>query len=147
MFTDGNLDPFGCLAPQYLRSISSFCSPVRGNRRSDARVFVQPVSPFALPVLLCPEDALGSPKFPANPSCIRPALRPRLGLCARLLRRFGVAPGHYDAKGPRNLITYAAQSHGFCTGCLRFVPPSWTTTQNSLPVVSHTLPGGPFHAH
>ena len=31
---------------------------------------------------------------------------------------------------------FEAQSHGFGTGCLRFVPPSRTTTQNSLPGVA-----------
>jgi hypothetical protein len=32
-------------------------------------------------------------------------------------------------------MTFEALSHGFGHHCLRFVPPSWTTTQNSLPVV------------
>ena len=35
---------------------------------------------------------------------------------------------------------FEAQSHGFGTGCLRFVPPSRTTTQNSLPGVT-SVPG------
>src|SRR5439155_24288164 len=33
------------VAPPYLGLISNFRSPSRGNRRVDARVFVQPVSP------------------------------------------------------------------------------------------------------
>jgi uncharacterized protein YbdZ (MbtH family) len=31
-------------------------------------------------------------------------------------------------------MTFEARSHGFGHDCLRFVPSSWTTTQNSLPV-------------
>ena len=88
-----------------------------------------------LPVL-CPKDAFGSPKFPANPSCICPVLRLRPGLHARLSRRFGVVPRTARRRRPQRLSSFEAQSHGFCTGCLRFVPSSRTTTQNSLPVVS-----------
>ena len=57
-----------------------------------------------------------------------------------------VLPSHSKkSKAPTNMNTFEAQSHGFCTDCLRFVPPSRTTTQNSLPVVSQTLPGGFSH--
>jgi hypothetical protein len=136
-----------CLAPQYPRSISGFRSPEQGNRCSAARVFVQPVYPLLFRCSLRPEDALGSPKFPANPSCIRPALRPRLGLHARLLAAFRCCPRALRRQRPQKDITHAAQSHGFCTRCLRFVPPSRTTTQNSLPVASQALPGGFSHPH
>jgi len=55
------------------------------------------VSPSA-PVF-SPKDAFGSPKFPANPSCICPALRPRPDLRARLLRRFGVVLAQQEGEG------------------------------------------------
>src|SRR5918996_4452707 len=60
------------VAPPYLGLISSFRSPSRGNRRADARVLFDRSHPL-LPVF-CPKDAFGSPKFPANPSCICPVL-------------------------------------------------------------------------
>src|SRR5262245_58670514 len=47
-----------------------------------------------------------------------------------------MAPAPHDGEGPSDRKDFGAPSHGFCTGCLRFVPPSRTTTQNSLPVVS-----------
>jgi hypothetical protein len=52
-----------------------------------------------LPVL-CPKDAFGSPKFPANPSCICPVLRLRPGLHARLWRRFGVVLAQQEGEDP-----------------------------------------------
>jgi hypothetical protein len=35
------------------------------------------------------------------------------------------------------MINFGAQSHGFGTGCLRFVPSSLMTTQDSLPGVAN----------
>jgi len=40
--------------------------------------------------------------------------------------------------------TFGVLSHGFCTRCLRFVPPSLTTTQDSLPAGCQPLPDGTF---
>ena len=40
------------------------------------------------------------------------------------------------------MIAFVAQSHGLSTGCLRFVPPSLATTQNSLPGFGQSFPGG-----
>jgi hypothetical protein len=88
----------------------TFLSSARGNHRSDARVFVQPVSPSVLPVLLRPEGALVSPKSPANPSCIRPGLRPRLSLCARLLTALRCCPRTLRRRRPQLFITYATRS-------------------------------------
>jgi hypothetical protein len=133
------------VAPPYLRLISSLRSPSRGNRRADTRVLWNRSHPL-LPVF-CPKDAFGSPKFPVNPSCIGPALRLRSGLHARLMTAFRYGPRTARRRRPQRFSTFEAQSHGFCTGCLRFVPPSRTTTQNSLPVVSQTFPDGLFHAH
>jgi hypothetical protein len=50
----------------------------------------------------CPKDAFGSPKFPANPSCICPVLRLRPGLHARLSRRFGVVLAQQEGEDPSN---------------------------------------------
>ena len=85
--------PFVSVAPQYLRSISSFRSPVRGNRRADARVLFNRSHPLLFRCFR-PKDAFGSPKFPANPSCICPALRLRPGLHARLSSGASVLPPH-----------------------------------------------------
>ena len=74
------------------RGDSIFRSPPRGYRRADARVLFDRCHP--LPSGICPKDAFGSPKFPANPSCIRPALRLRPGLHARHLNGASVLPPH-----------------------------------------------------
>ena len=41
-------------------------------------------------------------------------------------------------------MTFEALSHGFSHGCLRFVPPSRATTQNSLPVADRPFRVGLF---
>jgi hypothetical protein len=132
------------IAPRYLGLILRLRSLGRENRRLNAWALLTGI---ALAPVFVLKDTFGSPKFPANPSCICPALRLRPGLHARLVTAFRYCPRAVGRRGPRRGITFEAQSHGFCTGCLRFVPPSRTTTQNSLPVVSQTFPGGLFHAH
>jgi len=59
---------------------------------------------LCLPVS-CPKDAFGSPKFPANPSCICPVLRLRPGLYARLSRRFGVVLAQQDGEDPSDALS------------------------------------------
>jgi hypothetical protein len=49
-----------------------------------------------------------------------------------------------EIEGTGNKGLFEAQSHGFDAGCLRFVPPSLTTTQNSLPVVANLSGSGLF---
>ena len=44
-----------------------------------------------------------------------------------------VAPDAMTTKAPAIWPCCEALSHGFCTRCLRFVPPLLTTTQDSLP--------------
>ena len=51
-------------------------------------------------------------------------------------------PGHWDEEGLRDIAAFGALSHGLSTGCLRFVPPSLATTQNSLPGGGQSFPGG-----
>ena len=52
-------------------------------------------------------------------------------------RHFGAAPPSDNGEGLSHLKSFEAQSHSFSTRCLRFVPPSLATTQNSLPVVAN----------
>ena len=131
------------VAPQYLGLISAFRSPVRGNRRASARVFVQPVHPRFR--CLRPKDAFGSPKFPANPSvplpCSRTPVGPRASLCTAL-RCW--SPQNATSRTPDDDMSFVALSHGLSTGCLRFVPPSRTTTQNSLPAADRPFRVGFF---
>jgi hypothetical protein len=76
------------------------------------------------------------PSSQGTPLCLCPVLRPRSDLHASPQRRLGTTPANLTTKAPTN-ITFGAQSHGFSTGCLRFVPSSRTTTQNSLPGVAN----------
>jgi hypothetical protein len=82
------------------------------------------------------------PSSQGTPLCLCPVLRPRSDLHASPQRRLGTTPANLTTKAPTN-ITFGAQSHGFSTGCLRFVPSSRTTTQNSLPGVA-SLSGWDF---
>ena len=51
-------------------------------------------------------------------------------------------PGGQDYEGSNIDDFFEAQSHGFSTRSIRFVPPSLTTTQCSLPAGGQPLPGG-----
>ncbi len=53
------------------------------------------------------------------------------------LTAFWCCPRWSDGEDSRDTIYFEAQSHGLSTGCLRFVPSSQTTTQNSLPEVAN----------
>ena len=69
------------VVPQYLGLIFNFRSPLRENRRPDARVLFDRCHPL-LPVF-DPKDAFGSPKFPANSFDLCHVLGPRSVPCAR----------------------------------------------------------------
>src|SRR6185503_15690725 len=45
-------------------------------------------------------------------------------------------PNATTRRASNSLKSFEALSHSFSTGCLRFVPPLLTTTQNSLPAVA-----------
>ncbi len=124
----------GHVAPPYLRLISCVRSTSRGNRRCVAWVLLCRCHP--LPAFR-PEDVLGSPKFPGNPSvpllCSQTPAEPP---CLAILRHFGVVPPPDNGEDLSDLKSFEAQSHSFSTHCLRFVPSLLTTTQNSLPVVA-----------
>ena len=51
--------------------------------------------------------------------------------------RSGAAPAGIKAKAPAISQYFEAQSHGFCTRCIRLRPPSLTTLQCSLPGGCH----------
>jgi len=120
------------VAPRYLGFGSLVRSSSRGNHRADARVLLNRFHP-PLPVR-CPKDTFGSPKFPANPSDLCRALGLRLVPCARSIAALGCCPRKLLPRGHQTILTFVARSHGLSHGCLRFVPSSRTTTQNSLPV-------------
>jgi hypothetical protein len=91
---------------------------------------------FTLPVFGL-KETYGSPKFPGNPSVSLPCSQtptepPRLAFTA-----LWCCPRRQNNEGLDDSISFEAQSHGFDTGCLRFMPPSLATTQNSLPVVAN----------
>src|SRR5208337_2997998 len=46
-------------------------------------------------------------------------------------------PRELHGEGSSNKYPFETQSHGFGIRYLRFVPPSWATTQDSLPVVAN----------
>ena len=58
------------------------------------------------------------------------------------LRRFDSAPAVQTTKAPTSGHYFEAQSHGFSSRSIRFVPASLPTTQCSLPAGGQPLPGG-----
>ena len=74
------------------------------------------------------------PGFQRTPLCICPALKPRQSHTHQAIAVVRCCPRFIDNEGLHNKTCFVAQSHGFCTHCLRFVPPLLTTTQDSLPV-------------
>ena len=84
------------IAPRALGLTPHLRSPGGEVRHPGARVLFTGPTPLRS---LVPRTR-GPPKFPANPSCICPALRPRSGLHARRLRRFGVVPAQPDGEDP-----------------------------------------------
>jgi hypothetical protein len=51
-------------------------------------------------------------------------------------------PRFLNDEGSTIVLAVEAHSHGFKARCLRFMPPSLTTMQDSLPAVGQTLPDG-----
>jgi hypothetical protein len=92
--------PFSGVAPPYLRLISRFRSPARGNHRADARVLFHRFT-------LCfrsyvPRTSLVLPSSLRTPRAF--ALLSDSGRTSTpgSLRRFGVAPAQQDVKGSRD---------------------------------------------
>lgn len=87
---------------------------------------------------------LDLPSSQGTPVCSCHVLRPRSGLGTWPGAALRCCPRHYDDEDPDVMISFVAQSHGFGTGCLRFVPSLLMTMQNSLPVVANLFRVGLF---
>ncbi len=125
--------PFVTLRRPTFRLISRLRSPSRGNRRADARVLLNrshplfryfvprtlSVLPSSLRTLLT-FAVLSDPGRLLTPD---PLYSAQMWSPQLLLRR------------RQPIMTFEALLHGFSHDCLRFVPSSGTTTQNSLPAV------------
>jgi hypothetical protein len=122
------------VAPPYLGRCLGFRSTTRRHRPVVARMLLDQVHP--LPVC-CSKDTVGPPKFPRNPSVPLPCSSTPVGPPRLATTASRYCPRQSDNEGSNVMITFGAQSHGFSTGCLRFVPSSRTTTQNSLPGVAN----------
>ena len=104
---------------------------------------VQPVPPSDSGVL-----------SPRTPSVLPSSLRTLADLCralglrsvprARSSAAIGCRPRKLLPRGHRTIVTFGALSQGLSHSCLRFVPPSRTTTQNSLPVADQPFRVGLF---
>ena len=75
--------------------------------------------------------------FPENPNVPVPCSQTPAGPLLLASTELRCCPRCPDDEGSSNSHYFEAQSHGFGTGCLRFVPPSRATTQNSLPGVAN----------
>ena len=122
------------VAAQFLGLISNFRSSSRGNHRANARVLFDRCHP--LPSGALSQGRLRFSQVPCEPLVHLPCSQTPAGPPRQAIAAFRCCPRTARRRRPRRLSTFEAQSHGFCTGCLRFVPSSRTTTQNSLPVVS-----------
>jgi hypothetical protein len=85
----------------------------------------------------------GISQVPREPPCAFALLSdPGRTVPTKPIEWVDVAPVAMTTKAPATWPSFEAQSHGFCTHCLRFVPPLLTTTQDSLPAGGYPLPGG-----
>ena len=76
----------------------------------------------------------GLPCFMVSLPVVCPALRPRPRLGTSLLSVLWFRPRQFEDEGQRLFSSFVAQSHGFPPRCLRFMPLSGTTMQDSLTV-------------
>jgi hypothetical protein len=76
----------------------------------------------------------GSPKFLGIPDVHLPCSQTPAGSCPPSRYSGSMLPPRPRRRRLLRLrLSFEALSHGFCTRCLRFVPPLLTTTQDSLP--------------
>jgi len=78
-------------------------------------------------------EIVGYPKFPGNPNVHLPCSQTPAGPNSPSQYGGCYCPRNINNEGPHVSTYFVAQSHGFCTRCLRFAPPLLTTTQGSLP--------------
>ena len=92
--------------------------------------------------LLVPRD-LRLSQVPSEPHCAFALLSDSgRALVPSLHGTLVLPPDNWDEEGLRHIAAFGALSHGLSTSCLRFVPPSLATTQNSLPGGGQSFPGG-----
>ncbi len=84
----------------------------------------------------------GPPKFPVNPSMPLPCSQTPVGCPRQAFAASPCCPRLSDDEGSNTDHYFEAQSHGFGIRSIRFVPPSLTTTQCSLPAGGQPLPDG-----
>jgi hypothetical protein len=90
-----------------------------------------------------PQGTCGSPKFPENPNVPMPcSWTPAEPWCLAFTAPRCCPPYSGTWRASTTSCDFGALLHGLSTGCLRFVPPLLTTTQNSLPGDGHSFPGG-----
>jgi len=86
---------------------------------------------------LCSKDVFGSPMFPGNPIVLLPCSTTPAGPRRLAFTALRCCPRFSNNEGSSDAVDFGALSHGFGTGCLRFLPPSLATRQNSLPGVAN----------
>jgi hypothetical protein len=64
----------------------------------------------------------GPPRFPDNPLSLCPVLRPRQDRTRQAIAACRHGPRYVHSEGSHEIPAFEAQSHGFRTRCLRFVP-------------------------
>jgi len=112
--------------PTFARRRGEIAAPTPGCCSSGVTLFFRCLS----------QGRLRFSQVPCKPLVHLPCSQTPAGPPRQAIAAFRCCPRTARRRRPRRLSTFEAQSHGFCTGCLRFVPSSRTTTQNSLPVVS-----------
>ena len=120
--------------PRYLRLISCFRSWLRGNRRPHARVLLNRSHPLSSGLLT--SGRLWFSQVPREPQCACALLLDSAGALMPSLDGISVLPPNRQTRRASGFSSFEAQSHSLSTRCLRFMPPSRTTMQNSLPVLA-----------
>ena len=85
----------------------------------------------------------GTPRFLEDPCAHALLFDPGGTATSDRLQRIGAAFRINDGVGSHDRKPFGAQSHGLCTGCLRFAAGDcFPTTQDSLPAAGLALPDG-----
>lgn len=106
--------------------------------------FVQPVAPSASGI--CSQGGLWFSQVPCEPFLTFAVLLDSGRFLAPdpLYSARTWSPQNATSRTPDDDMSFVALSHGLSHGCLRFVPPSRTTTRNSLPAADRPFRVGFF---
>jgi hypothetical protein len=121
------------VAPDTLGWLRWFAPGGRKADRRKARMLLSRCHPLRR---FFPRTRSGLPGSQRTPLCLCPALGSRSDLGASPRCGALVWPPLTPRRRLRRCSPFETQSHGFGIHCLRFVPPSRTTTQDSLPGVA-----------